>query len=143
MRHQNDNDYVSTVTLPRRWFNAFVWVFTAIVIGNVIAEVFGWDWSLLGGLFLTLERTAILITFTTGAFFAVANLTEGLKMLVPNYKKTFYDKGQTDLYEKMLEWEKRRKAAEERGDTFTEPMPTPSTSPETQHEHTTTGRSKD
>ena len=143
MRQQNDNDYVSTVTLPRRWFNAFVWVFTAIVIGNVIAEFLGWDWSLLGGLFSTLERTAILITFTTGVFFAVANLTEGLKMLVPNYKKTFYDKGQTDLYEKMLEWEKRRKAAEARGDTFTEPMPTPSTSTGTQPEHTTPGRGQD
>ena len=33
-------------------------------------------------------------------------------------------KAQDEVYQKVAEWDQRRKQAEERGETFTEPLPT-------------------
>ena len=47
--NQNENDYVSLVRIPRKWFNVFVWTFSSLVIANVLIEFFtDWAWQHLG-----------------------------------------------------------------------------------------------
>ena len=43
MNQNGNNDYVSLVRIPRKWFNVFVWTFSSLVIANVLIEFFtGW-----------------------------------------------------------------------------------------------------
>ena len=83
--NQNGNDYVSLVRIPRKWFNAFVWTFSSLVIANVLIELCtGWAWKLLGETILT--RTAVLMTLTVGGFFILAHIREGIML---GYAKLF------------------------------------------------------
>ena len=86
--NQNENDHVSLVRIPRKWFNVFVWTFSSLVIANVLIELFiGWAWKNLGETLLT--RTAVLMTLTVGGFFILAHIWE---VIMLGYAKLFRDK---------------------------------------------------
>lgn len=86
--NQNENDYVSLVRIPRKWFNVFVWTFSSLVIANVLIEFFtGWAWEGLGETVLT--RTAVLMTLIVGWFFILAHIWE---VIMLGYAKLFKDK---------------------------------------------------
>lgn len=86
--NQNENDYVSLVRIPRKWFNVFVWTFSSLVIANVLIEFCtGWAWKLLGETVLT--RTAVLMTLIVGWFFILAHIWEFIML---GYAKLFKDK---------------------------------------------------
>ena len=85
---QNENDYVSLVRIPRKWFNAFVWTFSSLVVANVLIELCtGWAWKDLGETLLT--RTAVLMTLIVGGFFILAHVWEAIML---GYAKLFRDK---------------------------------------------------
>ena len=86
--NQKENDYVSLVRIPRKWFNIFVWTFSSLVIANVLIELCtGWAWKHLGGTLLT--RTAVLMTLIVGWFFILAHIWE---VIMLGYAKLFKDK---------------------------------------------------
>ena len=86
--NQNENDYVSLVRIPRKWFNVFVWTFSSLVIANVLIELCtGWAWKDLGETVLT--RTAVLMTLIVGWFFILAHIWE---VIMLGYAKLFKDK---------------------------------------------------
>ena len=86
--NQNENDYVSLVRIPRKWFTVFVWTFSSLVIANVLIEFFtGWSWQDLGETVLT--RTAVLMTLIVGWFFILAHVWE---VIMLGYAKLFRDK---------------------------------------------------
>ena len=86
--NQNENDYVSLVRIPRKWFNAFVWTFSSLVVANVLIELCtGWAWEHLGETLLT--RTAVLMTLIVGGFFILAHVWEAIML---GYAKLFRDK---------------------------------------------------
>ena len=86
--NQNGNDYVSLVRIPRKWFNAFVWTFSSLVVANVLIEVCtGWAWKDLAETLLT--RTAVLMTLIVGGFFILAHVWEAIML---GYAKLFRDK---------------------------------------------------
>ncbi|RKU16418.1 hypothetical protein C6503_12380 [Candidatus Poribacteria bacterium] len=86
--NQNENDYVSLVRIPRKWFNVFVWTFSSLVIANVLIEFFtDWAWKNLGETVLT--RTAVLMTLIVGWFFILAHIWE---VIMLGYAKLFKDK---------------------------------------------------
>lgn len=86
--NQNENDYVSLVRIPRKWFNVFVWIFSSLVIANVLIEFFtGWAWKHLGETLST--RTAVLMTLIVGWFFIFAHIWEFIML---GYAKLFRDK---------------------------------------------------
>ncbi len=86
--NQNENDYVSLVRIPRKWFNVFVWTFSSLVIANVLIEFFtSWAWKHLGETVLT--RTAVLMTLIVGWFFILAHIWE---VIMLGYAKLFKDK---------------------------------------------------
>ena len=88
LMNQNENDYVSLVRIPRKWFNVFVWTFSSLVIANVLIEFFtGWAWKHLGETVLT--RTAVLMTLIVGWFFILAHIWEAIML---GYAKLFKDK---------------------------------------------------
>ena len=84
----NENDHVSLVRIPRKWFNVFVWTFSSLVILNLLAElVFGWAWKALGETILT--RMAVLMTLIVGWFFILSHIVE---VIMLGYAKQFKDK---------------------------------------------------
>lgn len=84
----NENDHVSLVRIPRKWFNVFVWTFSSLVILNLLAElVFGWTWKALGD--TTLTRMAVLMTLIVGWFFILSHIVE---VIMLGYAKQFKDK---------------------------------------------------
>ena len=84
----NENDHVSLVRIPRKWFNIFVWTFSSLVILNLLAElVFGWAWKALGETILT--RMAVLMTLIVGWFFILSHIVE---VIMLGYAKQFKDK---------------------------------------------------
>ena len=86
--NQNENDYVSLVRIPRKWFNIFVWTFSSLVIANVLIEFCtSWAWKHLGETVLT--RTAVLMTLIVGWFFILAHIWEAIML---GYAKLFKDK---------------------------------------------------
>ena len=86
--NQNENDYVSLVRIPRKWFNVFVWTFSSLVIANVLIEFCtSWAWKHLGETVLT--RTAVLMTLIVGWFFILAHIWEAIML---GYAKLFKDK---------------------------------------------------
>ena len=86
--NQNEDDYVSLVRIPRKWFNVFVWTFSSLVIANVLIEFCtGWAWEHLGETLLT--RTAVLMTLIVGWFFILAHIWEFIML---GYAKLFKDK---------------------------------------------------
>lgn len=85
---ENENEYVSLVRIPRKWFFVFVWTFPILIIGNTLTELFtDWAWKELGETALT--RMAVLMTLTVGWFFILSHIWEGIML---GYAKQFRDK---------------------------------------------------
>ena len=115
--NQNENDYVSLVRIPRKWFNVFVWTFSSLVIANVLIEIFtGWAWKNLGETVLT--RTAVLMTLIVGGFFILAHIWEAIML---GYAKLFKDKilaqgraeGRAEVYRELQQAQKEGITLEE------------------------------
>ena len=115
--NQNENDYVSLVRIPRKWFNIFVWTFSSLVIVNVLIEFCtSWAWKHLGETVLT--RTAVLMTLIVGWFFILAHIWE---VIMLGYAKLFKDKilaqgraeGKAEVYRELLQAKKKGITLEE------------------------------
>ena len=73
--NESNNDYVSLVRIPRKWFYVFVWTFSVLVIGHTLADVFfGWRLESLGETVFT--RMAVLMTVIVGLFFIFSHIVE-------------------------------------------------------------------
>ncbi len=69
--YQTENDYVSLVRIPRKWFNLFVWSFSTVIVVNTLVELLtDWSWKGLGE--TTSTRTAVLMTLIVGWFFILS-----------------------------------------------------------------------
>ena len=112
--NQNENDYVSLVRIPRKWFNLFVWAFSILIIANALVEFFfDWDWkNLLGG--TALERMAVLMTLIVGWFFILSHILEAIML---GYAKLFKDRiraeGREDVYKELEQAVKEGKTLKE------------------------------
>ena len=112
--NQNENDYVSLVRIPRKWFNLFVWAFSILIIANALVEFFfDWDWkSLLGG--TALERMAVLMTLIVGWFFILSHILEAIML---GYAKLFKDRiraeGREEVYKELEQAIKEGKTLKE------------------------------
>ena len=129
----NENEYVSLVRIPRKWFNVFVGIFLTLILTNTFVEIItDWKWKLLGDTILT--RMAVLMTLIVGWFFIISHIWEFIML---GYARIFRDKvfaegeakgeakGEVKHYRKVLEWNHRRIQAEKEGKEFTEPIPEP------------------
>ena len=141
----NENDFVSLVRIPRKWFNLFVWFFSTLIIANILVELLtGWAWKDLGE--TTSTRTTNLMALIVGWFFILSHIWE---VIMLGYAKMFKDRvfaegkaegiaegkaegiaegkveGIAEQYHLVLEWNRRRIQAEKEGKEFTEPIPTP------------------
>ena len=149
----NENDFVSLVRIPRKWFNLFVWFFSTLIIANILVELLtGWAWKDLGE--TTSTRTANLMALIVGSFFIVSHIWE---VIMLGYAKMFKDRvfaegkavgiaegkavgiaegkavgivegkaeGIAEQYRLVLEWNRRRIQAEKEGKEFSEPIPAP------------------
>ena len=112
--NQNENDYVSLVRIPRKWFNLFVWAFSILIIANALVEFFfDWDWkNLLGG--TALERMAVLMTLIVGWFFILSHILEAIML---GYAKLFKDRiraeEREEVYKELEQAVKEGKTLEE------------------------------
>ena len=135
IQNQENNDYVSLVRIPRRWFQVFVWIFLTLIITNTLLELLtSWEWKLLGDTILI--RMSVLMTLIVGWFFIISHIWEGIML---GYAKMFRDRvyaegkaegkaeAKEEVYQQLKAWEQRKKEAEARGDKFTEPLPIPET----------------
>ena len=127
--NQNENDYVSLVRIPRKWFNIFVWTFSGLIVANTLAELLtDWAWKGLGE--TTLARMAVLMTLIVGWFFVLSHIWE---IIMLGYAKLFRDRiraegkaeGRAEVYREVSEWNTRRLEAEARNQPFNEPPPIP------------------
>ena len=137
----NENEFVSLVRIPRKWFNLFVWFFSTLIIANILIELLtDWAWKDLGE--TTSTRTANLMALIVGGFFIVSHIWE---VIMLGYAKIFKDRvfaegkavgiaegkavgiaeGIAEQYHLVLDWNRRRIQAEKEGKEFTEPIPTP------------------
>lgn len=124
---KDQDDYVSLVRIPRKWFNLFVWSFSVVIIVNTLVELLtDYAWTALGATIPT--RTAVLMTLTVGWFFVLSHIWEEIML---GYAKIFKEKvfaqGAAEHHRKVLEWNRRRIQAEKEGREFTEPIPDPQT----------------
>ena len=135
VHNQDNNDYVSLVRIPRRWFHVFVGIFITLITTNTLFELLtSWEWKLLGDTILI--RMSVLMTLIAGWFFTISHIWESIML---GYAKMFRDRvyaegkaegiaeGIAEVYRQLMAWEQRRKEAETRGDKFTEPLPIPET----------------
>ena len=84
----NENDFVSLVRIPRKWFNLFVWFFSTIIIANILIELLtDWAWKDLGE--TTSTRTANLMALIVGWFFILSHIWE---VIMLGYAKMFKDR---------------------------------------------------
>ena len=112
--NENENEHVSLVRIPRKWYYVFVWTFPTLIIVNVFVELFyDWNWKgLLGG--TALERMAILMTLIVGWFFIVSHIWVGIKALwYALLKGKFLAEGANQLYRKLVKAEKDGKPFKE------------------------------
>ena len=157
----NEDDFVSLVRIPRKWFNLFVGTFLTLIITNTLLELLtDWKLELLGDTILT--RNAALMTLIVGWFFIISHIWEGIML---GYARIFRDRvfaegkaegivegkaegkaegiaegkaegiaegkaegiaeGKVEQHLIFLEWNRRRIQAEKDGKEFTEPLPTP------------------
>ncbi len=149
----NENDFVSLVRISRKWFNLFVWLFSTLIIANILVELLtDWAWKDLGE--TTSTRTANLMALIVGWFFITSHIWE---VVMLGYAKMFKDRvfaegkavgiaegkvegiaegkvegiaegkveGIAEQYHLVLEWNRRRIQAEKEGREFSEPIPTP------------------
>ncbi len=135
--NQTENEYVSLVRIPRKWFYIFVWTFSVGIVVNTLVELLtDQAWKSLGE--TTLERTAVLMTLIVGWFFILSHIWE---LIMLGYARIFKDRvfakgkaeGKAEVYQELEEWEKRKMEAEARGETFTEPLPSPKEKENTNH----------
>lgn len=125
----NENDYVSLVRIPRKWFHLFVWSFSTITVVNTLVELLtDWAWEELGTISLT--RMSVLMTLTVGWFFILSHVWEVIMLgYAKIFKEKVYAEGKAEAYReishKLEAWEKRRKETEARGEIFNEPLPIP------------------
>lgn len=109
------------------------WIFSTLIIANILVELLlDWAWKDLGE--TTSTRTANLMALIVGGFFIVSHIWE---VIMLGYAKMFKDKvfaegkaegkveGIAEQYHLALEWNRRRIQAEKEGKEFTEPIPTP------------------
>ena len=135
IQNQDNNDYVSLVRIPCRWFHVFVGIFLTLVVTNTLLELLtSWEWKLLGDTILI--RMSVLMTLIVGWFFIVSHIWE---VIMLGYAKMFRDRvyaegkaegraeGRAEVYRQLKAWEQRKKEAEARGEKFTEPLPIPET----------------
>ena len=86
---QNDNEYVSLVRIPRKWFYVFVWTFSILIIANTLVDI-STDWTWQNALGETLfTRMAVLMTLIVGWFFILSHIWEAIML---GYAKAFKDK---------------------------------------------------
>lgn len=131
IQDQENNEYVSLVRIPRKWFHAFVVIFLTLIITNTMLELLtSWEWKLLGD---TIINTYVSIDdIDRRLVFIVAHIWE---VIMLGYAKMFRDKvyaegkaeGRAEVYRQLKAWEQRKKETEARGDEFTEPLPIPDT----------------
>ena len=78
--NENENEYVSLVRIPRKWFYVFVWAFSTLVIANTLVDIFtDWTWkNALGETLFT--RMAVLMTLIVGWFFILSHIWEGIML---------------------------------------------------------------
>ena len=128
LNNVNENDFVSLVRIPRKWFYLFVWCFSVLIFANMLVELLtDWAWKDLGETPST--RTANLMTLIVGWFFIGSHIWE---VIMLGYAKMFKDRvfaegkaeGIAEQYHLFLEWNHRRIQAEKEGKEFTEPIPT-------------------
>ena len=123
--YQTENDYVSLVRIPRKWFNVFVWSFSSVIVVNTSIEFLtDWAWEGLGTTAST--RTAVLMTLIVGWFFIISHIWE---VIMLGYAKLYKDKVRFEVAKQyhlvIVEWNRRRIQAEKEGKEFTEPIPEP------------------
>ena len=123
--YQTENDYVSLVRIPRKWFNLFVWSFSTVIVVNTLVELLtDWSWKGLGE--TTSTRTAVLMTLIVGWFFILSHIWE---VIMLGYAKLYKDKVRFEVakqyHHAIVEWNRRRIQAEKEGKEFTEPIPEP------------------
>ncbi len=120
---QQENEYVSLVMIPRKWFKIFVWIFSVLVIVNLGVEIFfSWNWDILGN--TTLTRTSVLMTLIVGFFFIISHIWEAIMLgYAKLFKQRLIDQGKAEAYREIDEWYQRKEKAESRGEKFTEPPP--------------------
>ena len=115
--NQNENDYVSLVRIPRKWFNVFVWTFSGLIIANVFVELCtDWAWKDLGETVFT--RMAVLMTLIVGWFFIVSHIVE---VIMLGYAKLFKDKilaqgkaeGRAEVYRELEQAQRKGITLEE------------------------------
>ncbi len=84
----NENDFVSLVRIPRKWFYLFVWCFSVLIIANILVELLtDWAWKDLGE--TTSTRTANLMALIVGWFFILSHIWE---VIMLGYAKMFKDR---------------------------------------------------
>ena len=111
--NENENDYVSLVRIPRKWFNIFVWTFSTLIIANTLAELLiGWAWKELGETILT--RMAVLMTLLVGWFFILSHIWESMML---GYAKLFKERIRAAAREEVY---KELEQAEKEGQTLGE-----------------------
>jgi hypothetical protein len=115
--NDNENDYVSLVRIPRKWFNVFVWTFSSLIIANTLIELWtDWAWKALGE--TVLARTAVLMTLIVGWFFILSHILEAIML---GYAKLFRDRiraegkaeGRAEVYRQLEQARKEGKTLEE------------------------------
>ena len=84
----NENDFVSLVRIPRKWFNLFVWFFSTLIIANILVELLT-EWVLKDLGETTSTRTANLMTLIVGWFFIFSHIWE---VIMLGYAKMFKDR---------------------------------------------------
>lgn len=111
--NENENDYVSLVRIPRKWFNVFIWTFSTVIIANTLVEFFiGWAWKDLGE--TTSTRMAVLMTLIVGWFFILSHIVE---VIMLGYAKLFKERlraeGRAEVYEELERAYKEGKTLEQ------------------------------
>ena len=115
MNSSSNNDYVSLVRIPRKWFYVFVWTFSGLLILNLFIELaFGWKWQAFGETLPT--RMAVLMTLIVGWFFILSHVLEGIML---GYAKLFRERvyaegkaegkveGRRELFNELLEAQRK------------------------------------
>jgi len=104
----SNNEYVSLVMIPRKWFNTFTYIFSCIIVLNTIIEFnTNWYWRSLGDTLLT--RTSVLMSLIVGWFFILSNIWS---LFMFGYARIFKEKvfaegkaeGKAERDREWIEW---------------------------------------
>ena len=99
--NENENEHVSLVRVPRRWYYAFIVVFSGSIISYTAAEIlFDWAWKSLGETIFT--RMSVLMTLIVGWCFIAAHTLEILLTLCYKiFNKVLLAKGAMEALTKI------------------------------------------